>query len=363
MTGVASALGAFAVAFAIAPLWQLHLNSEYLGGAFRSGYAWWVPEVYGTLGRTFSVHYLFGPTMPRNPHGNAPVYIAALAGVDGLLGDPGDLYYFVYPFAAAAFAATGFAAALGEPGRRVARRVLWFGLGFLGALLAVYLVYLFTEVAFLLPATFAIFLAAGYGAVRANRWFGDVIARTRRSVPMLAGAAAVVALDLMLVLGVTVETGTRLSVPPRPSEAVPALESVETHITPDAMIVSNISLQFLELYLPGSGRKFVGLNTLDPGETFTDYHLHRLFVKRDGGWRGPIPPTMFDEQGAFSEAAIAEVSAAARTQAGAYLILAAPESRDYSEILSTEMAQIKSHFAVTILMQAPRIRLFRLSPP
>jgi len=29
-------------------------------------------------------------------------------------------------------------------------------------------------------------------------------------------------------------------------------------------------LQFLELYLPSENRRFVGLNSLDPGETFTD---------------------------------------------------------------------------------------------
>jgi hypothetical protein len=362
LSATLSALAAFAVAFAIAPLWQLHLNAEYLGGAFRSGYAWWVPEVYGRLAQTFNPSYLFGPTLPRNPHGNAPVYIATLAGLDGMLSDPGDLYYFIYPFAAAVFAAAGIVAAIREPGRRVARRIVWFGMGFLGALLAIYLFYVFTEVAFLLPAMFIVFIAAGYGAVWANRWLRDVIARRRRTPAMLAGAAAIVALDLMLALGVTVETGTRLNFAPQPSEVVPALESIQAHIAPDAAVVSNVSLQFLELYLPGAGRKLVGLNTLDPGERFTDYHLHRLFVKRADGWTGPVPPVLFDERGAISKSTAAALTAAAKTKAGAYLMLAAPESRDYAEVLHGEMAQLGSQFTVTPVMQSRELSLFRLGP-
>jgi 4-amino-4-deoxy-L-arabinose transferase-like glycosyltransferase len=356
------ALGAFAVAFAIAPLWQLHLNAQYLGGAFRSGYAWWVPELYGSISRTFNPDYLFGPTLPRNPHGNAPVYLATLAGVDGILGDPGDLYYFVYPFAAAAFAVVGIAAAIREPGRRVVRRLVWFGVGFLGALLAVYLVYVFTEVAFLLPAMFIVFIAAGYGAVRSNRWLRDVIALRRRTPRMLAGAAAVVALDLMLVLGVTVETATRLNFAPQPSDAVPALESVQAHIASDATVVSNISLQFLELYLPGAGRRLVGLNTYDPGQRFTDYHLHRLFVKRSKGWTDPVPPVLFDERGTISNTTATALAAAAGTKAGAYLLLAAPESRDYAGMLHDEMAQLATKFTLAPVMQSRDLALYRLSP-
>lgn len=358
--GGLAALAAFAAAFVIAPLWQLHLNAEYLGGAFRSGYAWWVPEVYGSIARTFNLRYLFGPTMPRNPHGNAPVYFTTLAGLDGMLRDPGDPYYFIYPLAAAAFAAIGIVAATLEPGRRVARRIIWFGVGFLSALLSLYLVYVFTEVAFLLPATFVIFIAAGHGAVRANRWMRDVIARRRRTPAMLAGAGGVVALDLMLVIAVAASTAMRLGFAPRNSVAVPALESIEQHIAPDATVVSNVSLQFLRLYLPGVHRKLIGLNTLDPGERFTDYHLHRLFVKRASGWNGPVPPVLFDESGGISTSTLAVLTGASGTTAGAYLLLAAPESREYAMVLHDELAQVGAHFRVAPIMQNHSIALFRL---
>ncbi len=234
-------------------------------------------------------------------------------------------------------------------------------MGFLGALLAIYLVYVFTEVAFLLPAMFVVFVAAGYGAVRSNRWLRDVIARRTRTPAMLAGAAVVVALDLMLIFGVTVESATRLNFAPQESDVVPALESVQTHIAPDAAVVSNISLQFLELYLPGAGRMLVGLNTLDPGERFTDYHLHRLFVKRGQGWNGPVPAVLFDESGALAAPAAAALAESAGTKAGAYLLLAAPESRDYAAVLHDEMAQLGARFVVTPVMQSREISLFRLS--
>ncbi|MHB8384707.1 MAG: glycosyltransferase family 39 protein, partial [Candidatus Binataceae bacterium] len=122
-------LAAFAVAFTLPVVWLLRINSLHLGGAMRSGYPWWVKEVYGAGGTGFSINYLFGPTLPRNPHGNVPIYLSALLGVDGMLGDRGDARYFLYPVAAAAFAIIGIVAILRTPAFRAARRVVWFGLG------------------------------------------------------------------------------------------------------------------------------------------------------------------------------------------------------------------------------------------
>ncbi len=129
----------------------MHQNSINLGSAFASGYAWWVPEVYGAGGKTFSTAYLFGPTMPRNPHGNVLVYLTTLLGLDGMLGDRGNPRYFLYPFAAAVFAIVGFVTILRAPERSAARRLMWFGLGYLAALTGLYCFYIFTDVAFILP--------------------------------------------------------------------------------------------------------------------------------------------------------------------------------------------------------------------
>ena len=179
---------AIAIGFAIPVIWQLHQNSINLGSAFASGYAWWVPEVYGAGGRTFSIAYLFGPTMPRNPHGNVIVYLTTLLGLDGMLGDRGNPRYFLYPFAAAVFAIVGFIAIFRAPGRTAARRLMWFGLGYLAALTGLYCFYLFTDVAFILPGAFILFIAAGAGAAIANRWMRDVLRNQNRSAGQVGGS-------------------------------------------------------------------------------------------------------------------------------------------------------------------------------
>src|SRR5581483_5825524 len=144
-------------------------------------------EVYSGAQSPFSLSHLFGPTMPRNPHGNVPVYAAALLGLDGLFGDPGDPRYFLYPFAAAVFAIIGIVAAL-RGDNRAARRIVWFGLAMLALLFAVYMFDLFTETAYLLPGIFVVIVAAGYGAVVANRRMRETFAARRRSQSMLAAA-------------------------------------------------------------------------------------------------------------------------------------------------------------------------------
>ncbi|MGO9607932.1 MAG: glycosyltransferase family 39 protein [Candidatus Binataceae bacterium] len=351
---------AFIAGFVVMPLLQMHSNSIYLGGAFQSGYAWWVPEVYGSAGRTFSAQYLFGPTMPRNPHGNFPIYVTTLLGIDGLLGDQGDPRYLLYPFAAAVFAAVGIVAVFRQKENRLARRAVVFGLGFLGALVAVYLFYLFTEIAFILPAAFVLFVAAGYGAVVANRSMRQTFAARRRSTSATITAVCVAVLDLMLVISLTTELSVRLNAEPRESTMVPALAEVETTIGPSALVVSNISLQFLELYLPDDARDFVGLNSLDPGEDFTDYHLNRLYTKRAAGWAGALPQVLFDGD-AMTPAVESALIANARKPGGAYLLLCAPESQDYADVLRSEVDKMNAAFALEPIIQNRTIALYRIT--
>jgi 4-amino-4-deoxy-L-arabinose transferase-like glycosyltransferase len=358
---MAIAAGGFVVAFALMPLVQLHTNSVYLGGALRSGYGWWVPEVYSASGYPFSVSHLFGPTLPENPHGNVPVYAMALMGLDGMLGDRGDPRYFLYPFAAAVFAVIGCAAALRDRDSRLARRVIAFGLGLLGLLFSVYAFDLFTETAYLLPGIFIVFVGAGYGAVVANRWMSDVFSTRRRTPAMLAAAAGVVLLDLLLVISLGNEFLIRMSAVPRESEMVQELARVETTIPPTATIVSNISLQFLELYMPGDHRELVGLNSLDPGQTFTDYHLHRLFAKRGLGWTGPIPPVLFIGE-AMTPELRSGLAARMRAPGGAYLLLAAPESQEYAATLRVEMEKMGVVCTLEPVIRNRTIALFKLAP-
>ncbi|MGC2278231.1 MAG: glycosyltransferase family 39 protein [Candidatus Binatus sp.] len=352
--GVAVALG-----FAIPVAWQLHQNSINLGSAFASGYSWWVPEVYGAGGKTFSIAYLFGPTMPRNPHGNVIVYATTLLGLDGMLGDPGDARYFLYPFAAAAFAIVGFIAILRAPERSAARRLMWFGLGYLAALTGLYCFYVFTDVAFILPGAFVLFIAAGCGAGAANRYMRQVFKNPNRKPYKLASAASVIVLDLLLVVSLASEVGARLNAAPENSTMVASLEEQDSTLPPDATIVSNISLQFLDLYL-GETRSYVGLNSMDPGERFTDYHLHRLYEKRAAGWSGPVPPVVCDGE-QMSASAADSIASAIDAKKPVFLILAAPESQQYADVLKGELDQMQAKFAIEPVTQNEAIAVYRLS--
>ncbi len=350
---------AIAIGFAIPVAWQLHQNSINLGGAFASGYVWWVPEVYGAGGKTFSIAYLFGPTMPRNPHGNVLVYATTLLGLDGMLGDRGNARYFLYPFAAAVFAIVGFIATLRAPERSTARRLMWFGIGYLAALTGLYCFYLFTDIAFILPAAFVLFIAAGSGAAVANRWMRDVFRNRRRSAGQFVGAAGVIVLDLALVVSLASEVVVRLSARPADSAMVASLEEEDSTLPPGATVVSNISLQFLELYMPAENRRFVGLNSLDPGERFTDYHLHRLYEKRAAGWNGAVPPVVFD--GAQMSAEADSLASAIGAKRPVFLLLAAPESDDYAGVLKTELDQLQEKFTVEPISQNKVVALYRLT--
>ncbi len=350
---------AIAIGFAIPVAWQLHQSAINLGSAFASGYAWWVPEVYGAGGRTFSAAYLFGLTMPRNPHGNVLVYLTTLLGLDGMLGDPGDSRYFLYPFAAAAFAIVGFIAISRAPARPTARRLMWFGLGYLVALTGLYCFYVFTDVAFILPAAFVLFIAAGAGAAIANRWMRDVLRNRNRSAGQFAAAACVIVLDVLLIVSLLSEVVARLSARPASSAMVATLGAVDSALPPGATVVSNISLQFLELSLPGKNLRFVGLNSLDPDEQFTDYHLHRLYEKRAAGWNGTVPPVVFD--GSQMSAEADSLASAISANTPVYLLIAAPESDDYAAVLKTELDRLQEKFTVEPVSQNKSAALYRLT--
>jgi Dolichyl-phosphate-mannose-protein mannosyltransferase len=351
---------AITIGFAIPVAWQLHQNSINLGSSFASGYSWWVPEVYGAGGRTFSAAYLFGPTMPRNPHGNVIVYLTTILGLDGMLGDRGNPRYFLYPFAAAVFAIVGFIAVFRAPGRSNSRRLMWFGLGYLAALTALYCFYLFTDVAFILPGAFILFVSAGCGAEVANRYMRQVFKNRNRKGYQLASAASVIVLDLLLLISLASEAAVRLSAQPADSPMVDALQSLDSTLPADATVVSNISLQFLELDLPADGRRFVGLNSLDPGEQFTDYHLHRLYEKRAGGWNGAVPPVVFDGE-QMSPAEAASLVSAVGGKTPVFILLAAPESQDYADVLKSELDQLQQKFTVEPISQNEAVALYQLT--
>ena len=117
--------------------------------------------------------------------------------------------------------------------------------------------------------------------------------------------------------------------------------------------------------MPGDDRRFVGLNSLDPGEHFTDYHLHRLFVKRALGWSGPLPAVLFDNSAdntAMSSAVATSLLSTAPGADGVYLLLCAPESPDYAQVLRSEMDAIHSVFGLERVSITDATALYKLTP-
>ena len=357
---LALALAGFGAAFLVPIAAQMYENAIHLGSPFASGYSWWVPEVYGRGGHTFSAAYLFGATMPRNPRGNLTVYVAALLGLDGLLVNRGDLRFFLYPFAAAAFAVIGVGATFRDQSSQSTRRVVLFGVGYLAALLALYSVYMFTDVAFILPGTFILFAGAGYGVVIANRRMRSSFGDVKRGAIASAIGAGVIALDLLLAVSLLSAARARFTANPAPSAMVPALETLNHSLPPDAVVVTNVSLQFFGLYVSAAGRDLIALNYLDPGERFTDYHLHRLFDKRASGWVGAIPAALFDGE-TMSKSVVGSIDAALAAHKLVTLVLARPESPDYADTLKHQLDALHGRYDVESAGGNQVIAVFQLS--
>jgi hypothetical protein len=266
----------------------------------------------------------------------------------------------LYPFAVAIFAIIGIAMAI-KSASRPALRVMWFGLAFLGALLLLYLLYFFSDIAFILPATFIVFAAAGFGIVTVNRAMLAARSRPRKTSRDLSVIAGVIALDVMLAFSIAAETAGRISTTSPPSKMVPILLSVREQLPVDTIIVSNISLQFLELYMANPKTELIGLNSLDPGGRFTDYHLSRLYAKKASGWNGPVPPVLFTGN-SLNDSVTKTISAEARAGKPLYLLMNAPERQEYADILKDELNQLNTPFEVQPIAHSDLVELYRLTP-
>jgi hypothetical protein len=198
--------------------------------------------------------------------------------------------------------------------------------------------------------------------VTANRWAHRIIRTGPRDPGKLAAAAGVIVLDALLVISLATEVSVRVSASPADSAIVPALATVDSALPRNATVVTNISLQFLELYIPSADRHFVGLNALDPGERFTDYHLRRLYDKRAAGWVGDVPPVIF-EGAEMSRAQADALAATLRAKTPVFLLLAAPESQEYSDLLRGEIDQLQSKFPLKPIAQNAAVAVYQLQAP
>jgi Dolichyl-phosphate-mannose-protein mannosyltransferase len=365
---------AFAMGCAPFAVVQALINLHYFGSPLRSGYLFWLPEYYSSDFKPFKLSYLLVPPDPSYRHGNFVAYAIAMLGLDGILGqlDVGTelrtlfhwrfagtklqtlvrARYALYPFPVVVFAGLGVFFALRGKRKASTMRAVYLGLGFLASLLAIYLPYFCVDPRFILPALFIVFAAGGYGLVSANRklqrgWAGF----------------AVIALDVLLAGGIVVQTVSWLAVPmPLESKLVSDVLAIRPRLK-NAVVVTDISLQWLELYAGGQQTEFVGLNDIYsgtvPDQAVTEYHLYVLRKKQSQGWSGPMPPILFPG-GVIDPAEARKLAGEDKEGRPVYVLLAKPRTHEWQNVLGWEASQLHAYFAGTTIADYPEVGLYQL---
>ncbi|MGA7621225.1 ArnT family glycosyltransferase [Candidatus Binatus sp.] len=353
---------AFAIGFTAFPGLQALVNLHYLGSPLSSGYAFWWREAYSSVFTTFELRFLFVPWDLTYRHGNLVSYSIAMLGLDGLLNQLNlglelqtllHSRYCLYPFPVPLFAGLGVFFAIRRKRNARTMRAMYLGFGFLASLLLIYLPYFFLDPRFLLPASFIVFAAAGYGLVSANR-------RLKRG---WAGFA-VIALDVILAGAILVDTVSRLAEPPRESRLVAEVLAMRPRLK-NAVVVSDISLQWLELYAAGERTELVGLNNLaselHPKQVVSEFHLYWLYEKKAAGWSGPIPPMLLPngELDLVEAGKLAEEDKQGRP---VYLLVVMPLTDEWWDELKREFAEIDRRFSHETVADYREVGLYRLKP-
>ena len=347
---------AFAIGFTAFPGLQAWVNLHYLGSIFSSGYTFWWREDF----THFKLSYLVVPSDPTDRHGNLVAYAITMLGLDGIFGQPAFVNtefrtsvhtrYFFYPFPVVIFAGLGvFFAMRGKWRNASTMRAVYLGLGFLASLLVIYLPYFDFYPRFMLPALFIVLAAAGWGLVGANRrlkwgWAG----------------LAVIALDALLAGAMVLETAPRLAaMPVPPSELVAHVLAIRPRLT-NAVVVSNISLQWLELYAGGEGTEFVGLNNLyAEKQPAGEFRLYCLNQKKSKGWSGPIPPILLPN-GELDLVQARRLAQQDKKGRPVYLLLTKPLTEYWFKELGREGVEIVRYFSLETIADYPEMGLYRL---
>jgi 4-amino-4-deoxy-L-arabinose transferase-like glycosyltransferase len=351
---------AFAIGCMAFPGLQAWVNLRYLGSIFSNGYVFWLPAFYSSsVFKTFKLSYLVTPADPIYRHGNLVAYALAMLGLDGILGQLnlgtevrtlGHARYSLYPFPVAVFAGLGVYFAMRRKASASTMRAVYLGLGFLASLLLIYVPYFHVEPRVMMPGLFIVFAAAGCGLVSANRtlkwgWTG----------------LAVIALDVVVAGAIVVETASRVVTPaPRESKIVADVLAMRPQLT-NAVVVSDISLQWLELIAGGDGTEFVGLNNLFGTKWVNEKHLHWLYDKKSKGWSGPIPPILLPN-GKLDLAQARKLADEDKKGRPVYLLLLAPSSYAWFMELKREFTEIDRQFSHEKIEHDPEMELFRLKP-
>ncbi len=352
---------AFAIGLLAFPGLQAWVNLHYLGSIFSSGYTFWWPEDFSSVFTSFKLGYLVVPSDPANRHGNLVGYAIPMLGLDGIFGQFAvntefrtsvHARYFFYPFPVVVFAGLGvFFAMRGKRRNASTMRALYLGLGFLASLLVIYLPYFDFFPRFMLPGLFIVLAAAGWGLVGANRrlkwgWAG----------------LAVIALDALLAGAIVLETAPRLAaIPAPPSELVAHVLAIRPRLT-NAVVVSDLSLQWLELYASGEGTESVGFNNLyAEKQPAGEFRLYCLNQKKSKGWSGPIPPILLPD-GELDLAEARRLAQQDKQGRPVYLLLTKPLTEYWFKELGREGVEIVRYFSLETIADYPEMGLYRLKP-
>ena len=351
----------FAVGFIAFPCLQGWLNLHYLGSIFSNGYAFWLPAFYNSaVFKTFKLSYLVAPADPIYRHGNFVAYTLAMLGIDGIFGQLRlgtesrtlvHARYSLFPFPVVVFAALGAFWAMRQNRSASTMRALYLGGGFLAVLLLIYLPYFHVEPRFMLPALFIVFAAAGWGLVCTNRtlewgWAGF----------------AVIVLDVVLTGAILVETFSRLTASaPTQSELVAEVQAIRPQLK-NAVLVSDISLQWLELIAGGEQTEFVGLDSDLYGRAVNEKHLSWLYQKKSRGWSGQVPPTLLLPGGGLDPGEASKLADDYKWGRPVYLLVAIPTNSQWLGVLKREFTEIDRYFSYETIARYPEVALYRLKP-
>ena len=124
----------------------------------------------------------------------------------------------------------------------------------------------------------------------------------------------------------------------------------------NAVVVSDISLLWLELIAPGEQTEFVGLNNLLCSQRVMEEHLHLLDEKKSHGWSGPIPPILLPD-GKLDPAEARKLADEDKKGRPVYLLLFMPTGYGcLDDVSNREFAQIDRYFSSKMSNPIPRWR-------
>jgi hypothetical protein len=170
---------------------------------------------------------------------------------------------------------------------------------------------------------------------------------------------------VLLTGAIAVQTGSWLSVPmPLESKLVSDTLALRPRLT-NAVVVSDISLQWLELYAGGEQTEFVGLNDIYsaevPDQAVTEYHLYVLRNKRSAGWSGQMPPILFPG-GALDPKEALKLAEEVKKGRALYVLLARPLTPEWQSVIRSEAAEIGNYFTIETVADNREMWLYRLKP-